>query len=110
MALERVWRSLKLTYGYRNKNPMNEIYERSTRSVVESTSKGLRTLHKDLIFCLGRVEADNAASLDNPALVANFVKRLPRKFRKALIQHELDIDSTRDFNDLMTSCTLFACC
>ena len=81
---------------------MNEIYELSTRSVVESTSKGLRKLHKDLIFYLGRVETDNAVSLDNPALVVNFVKRLPRKFRKAYIQHELDIVSTRDFNDLMT--------
>ena len=81
LALERVWRSLKLTYGYRNKNPMNEIYERSTRSVVESTSKGLRTLHKDLIFFLGRVEISDAASLENPALVSNFAQRLPHKFR-----------------------------
>ena len=40
LALERVWRSLKLTYGYRNKNPMNEIYECSTRLAVESTPRG----------------------------------------------------------------------
>ena len=40
-ALTRVWRSLKLTYGYRDENPMTEIYEHSTRPSVESNSKKL---------------------------------------------------------------------
>ena len=81
---------------------MTEIYERSTRPLVESSSQGLRSLHKDLIFCLGRVEMSNAATLDNPALVNNFLKRLPRNFRKQYIQCALDSDIFCNFNDLMT--------
>ena len=105
LALERVWRSLELAYGYREKNPMTEIYELSTRPSVESSSQGLRSLRKDLIFCLGRVETNNSATLDNPALVNNFVRRLPNNFRKQYIQRALDSDITRNFNDLMTYIT-----
>ena len=75
-ALKRVWHSLKLTYGYRDKNPMTQIYECSTRLSVESNSKGLRSLRKDLIFCLECIEDDNGITLDNPALLSNFVKPL----------------------------------
>ena len=108
LALARVWRSLKLTYGYRKNNPMTEIYERSMRPSVESNSKGLRSLHKDLIFCLGRIESNIAATLINPALVNNFVKRLPYNFRKQYIQRALDHDTFRNFSDLMTylACSL----
>ena len=81
---------------------MIEIYERSTRPPIESNSKGLRSLHKDLIFCLGRIESNNAATLDNPALVNNFVKRLPHNFRTQYIQRALDHDNLRTFSDLMT--------
>ena len=84
---------------------MSEIYERSTRPSVESSSLGLRSLHKDLIFCLGRVETSDAATLDNLALVNNFVKRLPHNFRKQYIQRALDSDITRNFNDLLTYLT-----
>ena len=51
LALARIRRSLKLTYGYRENNPMTEIYERSASPPVESNFKGLRSLQKDLIFC-----------------------------------------------------------
>ena len=105
LALARVWRSLKLTYGYRENNPMTEIYERSTRPPVESNSKGLRSLHKDLIFCLGRIESNNAATLDNPALVNNFLKRLLHNFCKQYIQRALDHNIFRTFSDLMAYLT-----
>ena len=89
----RVWHSLKLTYGYHDKIPITEIYERSTRPSVKSNSKGLRSLCKDLIFCLERIEEDNAVTLDIPALLTNFVNRLPEKFRIQYIQRALDHDN-----------------
>ena len=85
MALMRVWHGLKLTYGYRENNPMTEIYERSTHPSVASNSKGLRSLHKDLIFCLERIEMNNAVTLNNQALLTNFVNQLPHKFRTQYI-------------------------
>ena len=66
LALEHVWRSLELAYGYCEKKPMTKIYDRSNCPSVESSSQGLRSLHKDLIFCLGRVETSNHATLDTP--------------------------------------------
>ena len=68
VALERVWRGLELAYGYREKDSMTEIYERSNGPVVESSTPGLKELHQDLIFCLGKVEKSEVALLDNPAL------------------------------------------
>ena len=56
---------------------------------MESTSKGLRLLDKDLIFCLERIEDDNSITLSNPALLSNIVKRLPEKFRIEYVQHAL---------------------
>ena len=80
---------------------MTAIYKRSTRPSVESNSKGLRSLRKDLIFCLERIETNNAVTLDNPALLTNFVNRLPDKFRTQYIQRALDHDNIRTFDDLM---------
>ena len=80
---------------------MTEIYECSTRPSVESNSKGLRSLRKDLIFCLERIEMNNAVTLDNPALLTNFVNRLPHKFHTQYIQRALDHDNIRTFDDLM---------
>ena len=102
LALARIWHCLKLMYGYRENNPMTEIYKRSTRPSVESNSKGLRSLHKDLIFCLGKIESNNAVTLDKSALVNNFVKLLPHNFRNQYIPRTLDHDISRTFSDLMT--------
>ena len=45
------------------------------------------------------------ASLDNPALVNNFVKHLPQRFRTEYHSRALDTDTTRKFNDLLTHVT-----
>ena len=102
LTVARVWRSLKLTYGCRENNPMTEIYKRRSRPSVESNSKGLRSLHKDLIFCLGKIESNNAVTLDKSALVNNFVKLLLHNFCKQYIPRALDHDIFRTFSDLMT--------
>ena len=80
---------------------MTEIYERSTWPSVESNSKGLRSHRKDLIFCLERIEENNAVTLANPALLTNFVKRLPEKFRIQYIHRALYHDNIWTFDDLM---------
>ena len=90
VGLERVWHCLELVYGYRENDPMTEIYECSSCPSVQSSALGLKTLHQDLIFgkvekSLGQVEKSNNASLDNLALMNNFVKRLPQNFRKQYI-------------------------
>ena len=66
IALERVWRGLELEYGYRVKDSLTKIYERSNGSVVENSTRGLKELQKDLIFCIGKVGKNEMASLDNP--------------------------------------------
>ena len=48
-----------------------------------------------------RIEEDYAFTLANPALLTNFVNRLPEKFRIQYIQRALDHDNTRTFDDLM---------
>ena len=58
-------------------------------------------------FCLERIEEGNALILDNPALLTNFVNRLPEKFIIQYIQRALDLENTRSFDDLMK---FLACC
>ena len=50
---------------------------------------------------MGKVQKSEIASLDNPALVNNFVKRLPQRFRIKYHDHALYIDNTWKFNDLL---------
>ena len=84
---------------------LTKIYERSNGPVVENSTRGLKELQQDLIFCIGKVGKSEATSLDNPALVNNFVKRLPQKFHTQYHYRVLDMDSTRKFNDLLTYLT-----
>ena len=79
-ALEIVWRTLEIAFGYRDTDSLTKIYERSNGPVVENTIKGLKELQKDLIFCMGKERKSEIATLDNPALVNNFIKRLPQRF------------------------------
>ena len=78
--------------------------------MAENSTQGLKELQQDLIFCIGKVGKSEIASLDNPALVNNFVKRLPQKFRTQYHYHALDTDSTLKFNDLLTyfTCSIHA--
>ena len=80
---------------------MTKSYERGNDTVVENSTRGLKELQQDLIYCMGKVRRTEAASLGNPALVNNFVKRLPQKFRSQYHFRVLDIDSTRKFDDLL---------
>ena len=77
-ALEIVWRALDITFGYRDADASTRIYERSNGHIVENSIKGLKELQKDLIFCMGKVRKSEIATLDNPALVNSFIKRLPQ--------------------------------
>ena len=47
------------------------------------------------------LEEDNAITLDNPALLTNFVNRLLEKFRIQSIQRALDYDNIRTYDNLM---------
>ena len=71
-ALGIVWRALRTAYGYRDMDSLTLIYERSNGPIVENDLSGLKELHKDLIFCMGRVRHSESMFLDNPALVNNF--------------------------------------
>ena len=101
VVLDSIWRGLELAYGYRETDSMTKIYECSNGPVVENSTQGLKVLQQDLIYCMGKVGRTEAASLDNPALVNNFIKRLPQKFRSQYHFQALNIDSTRKFDDLL---------
>ena len=67
VALDNVWRRLKLAYAYRVADTMNKIFEHSNKPVVENNTRGLRKLQKDLIYCLDEVDRSKATLLDYPA-------------------------------------------
>ena len=54
-----------------------------------------------MILCLERIEAKNAVTLDDTALLTSFVNRIPEKFQIQCIQRVLDHDNVRSFDDLM---------
>ena len=101
VALDNVWRRLKLAYGYRVADPMNKISEQSNKPVVENSIKGVQDLQKDLIYCLHEVDKSQEALLDNPVLINNFVRRLPETFRSQYHFRALDSDTTCKFDNLM---------
>ena len=65
----------------------------------------MKELHEDLLLCIGKVGKNEVASLDNLALVNNFVKHLPQKFCTQYLHRVLDTDCTRMFDDLLTYLT-----
>ena len=68
VALDSVWQGLELAYGYHETDSMTKIYERINGPIVENSTRGLKKLQQDLIYCMGKVRRTEAASLGNPAL------------------------------------------
>ena len=95
---------MELAYGYHQTDSMTKIYERSNGPVVKNSTRGLKELQQGLIYCMGKVGRTEAASLDNPALVNNFIKRLPQKFCSQY--HFQALNCTRKFDDLLKYLTL----
>ena len=83
---------------------MTKSYDHGNDTVVENSTRGLKELQQDLIYCMGKVRRTEAASLDNPALVNNFIKRLPQKFRSQY--HFQALNYTSKFHDLLKYLTL----